>query len=319
MFVKGLTCSMARRSTDKNVDVTELEDYPLVQSFATYLRATRGLSEHTIRAYVVDLEQFLLWLYRGDLRLEEMDHRGFRMYLATLDRSGYARRTINRRLSSVRGFYSFLEREGIVEDNPATVVQSPKVGRSLPKTVKSEDMKRLLTVCDLSDPEGLRDQAMLELFYASGARISEISALDLADVSTKSAQVKLFGKGSKERIVPLYDKALQTVEAYVQCARPHFANGKSGNALFLSTRGNRMTPDALRTRFHRCIAMAGIDRSHTPHSLRHTFATDLLSGGADLRSVQELLGHESLSTTQIYTHLSAQRLKDAYRQAHPRG
>lgn len=305
-----------RKASD--IDVHELEDFPLVLKFVGHLQNARGLSPNTVRAYQVDLEQFLLWLYRNELELSDMDHHLFRLYLASLTKAQYSKRTINRRLSSIRGFYSFLEREGVLDENPAAVVQSPKLSKSLPKTVKSEDMAKLLTACDTSTPEGLRDQAMLELFYASGARISEISALDVSDINTRSSQVKLFGKGSKERIVPLYDKAIKTVEWYVREARPQFVSDKSGDALFLSVRGNRMSADALRTRFNKCLALAGIDQSHTPHSLRHTFATDLLSGGADLRSVQELLGHESLSTTQIYTHLSAQRLKDAYKQAHPR-
>jgi integrase/recombinase XerD len=187
--------------------------------------------------------------------------------------------------------------------------------------MSDEDVRKLLGTCETDTPEGVRDRAFLELLYASGARISEVSRLDVSDLNFSEGQVSLFGKGSKERIVPLYPAALSVVRDYLERGRPLLSKGEdvSGKALFLSVRGRRMSADALRTVFERRVRIAGLDNELTPHAMRHTFATEMLSGGADLRSVQELLGHADLSTTQIYTHLSVERLKEAARQAHPRG
>lgn len=185
------------------------------------------------------------------------------------------------------------------------------------------DADKLIASCDTSSPEGVRDRAFLELLYATGARISEMAGLELRDLSFDESQLRILGKGSKERIVPIHEGALRAMRTYLQDARPELVarkkKGEPAQAIFVSARGNDMTAAALRARFERQVKIAGIDASLTPHAMRHTFATELLSGGADLKAVQELLGHESLATTQIYTHLSVERLKDVARQAHPRG
>jgi integrase/recombinase XerD len=238
-----------------------------------------------------------------------------------LTAAGYSSKTINRRLSAVRALYRWLVHEGITDEDAAAALASPKVARLLPHTLSDEDIQALIDSCDVDTAVGLRDRTEIELLYATGARISELSGIDVADVDFGQGQVRLFGKGSKERIVPVYEAALDTVRAYLIRARPKL-RGKSApdpDALFRSTRGNRMSADSLRRSFEQHVALAGIDGRVTPHAMRHSYATELLGGGADLRSVQELLGHESLSTTQIYTHLSVDRLKDATRQAHPRG
>ncbi len=303
----------------------------LVPAFLSYLEGSLGYSSNTARAYGGDLASFWTWARGAGVDPARAGHRDFRRYLAYLDGAGYARSTVARRLSAVRSFYGWLAREGGGGRNPAAAVSSPKRPRTLPRTLSCAEVERLLAVPDSQTPEGLRDRAMLELLYASGARIGELSALDVGDVDAAGQAVRLFGKGGKERIVPLYAAALDAVDAYVRFGRPVLA-ARAGEApgdagprrrgedpLFLNARGGRMSADSMRKRFDRLLAQAGLTGAATPHTMRHTFATELLDGGADLRSVQEMLGHASLSTTQIYTHLTPERLREASLRAHPRG
>ena len=295
-----------------------------IDAYVTQLTGVRGLSENTQKGYACDLADYARWCERRGVDALNVTHKELRAYLAELSRARYATTTINRRLSAIRGLYNWMSLHGGVSSDAASSVASPKVARVLPKTMTDAEASRLLGDCDASCPAGLRDRAFLELLYASGARISEVSRLDVGSIDFAGGTVKLFGKGAKERVVPLYDLALDWVERYVREARPallaraKLSRKKDDLALFVSTRGGRMSADALRTVFERHAVHAGLDPALTPHAMRHTFATELLSGGADLRSVQELLGHESLSTTQIYTHLSVERLKDAARASHPR-
>ena len=246
-------------------------------------------------------------------------HREVRGWIAELSAAGYATTTQNRHLSSVRTLYRWLVSRGYTDEDAPATVASPKIAKRLPKTMRDGDVLRLLHACG-SDAVGIRDRAMIELLYATGARISEASGLDVRDIDLAQRQVRLFGKGSKERVVPIYAKSVEAIERYLLTSRSVLAaSGKARtNALFLTKQGKRMSAAALRKRFESLVEIAGLDPSLTPHAMRHTFATELLDGGADLRSVQELLGHESLSTTQIYTHLSIERLKEAALQAHPR-
>ena len=298
----------------------EFESY--VDDFVTYLAHVRRLSPNTVRAYQTDLEAYVAWTHREGVAPLEVSHRQMRRYLAELTRAGYSPKTINRHLSAIRMLYRWLIHEGITDKDCAAAIASPKLAKSLPRTMTDGDARAILATCEGDDAESVRDRAVIELMYATGARISEVSALNVRDVDLRQRQVRLFGKGSKERIVPIYSEAARAIESYLATARPELAalrkRGRPTGALFLSTRGSRMSADALRTRFEGHAAEAGLGTDITPHAMRHTFATELLSGGADLRSVQELLGHESLATTQIYTHLSVDRLKDATRQAHPR-
>jgi integrase/recombinase XerD len=292
----------------------------LIDSFLTMLRVERNFSPHTIRAYGTDLDNFCVWLERAKLGLADTEHRAVRRYLADLERGRYSRTTINRRLSALKTFFAWLVEIGEIKDNPLSVVSGPKLPRRLPATLVAQDVKRLLEVSDIATPVGRRNQAIIELFYASGARISEVAGLAVSSIDFAQMQLTVFGKGSKQRIIPLHRLALRTLHEYLTIARPELAGraDRPTSALFLTTRGNAMTADAIRKMFKQAIHAAGLDDSLSPHDLRHSFATDMLEAGADLRSVQEMLGHASLSTTQIYTHLSPGRLKDAYTQAHHR-
>ena len=289
-----------------------------VEGFVDYLANVRKLSPNTVRAYKTDLASYAQWVRLEGVKPLHVTHRQLRGYLADLKRAKYSPRTINRHHSALRALYRWLVHEGYTTEDAAAALASPKIAQTLPHVMSDEDVTRLFETCDLATPVGLRDRAFLEFLYASGARISEASALDMDSISRVEGSVRLFGKGSKERIVPLYKTAFDAIDGYVRTARPELLGKKRSSALFVSTRGNRMSADALRTVFERHIDLAGLDATLTPHAMRHSFATELLGGGADLRSVQELLGHESLSTTQIYTHLSVDRLKEAARQAHPR-
>ena len=323
---------MATRTTSDGPErADELPCAAELAAFLDYLELTCNYSPHTVRAYEGDLGAYLSWAGAHGVDVLAPSHRDLRRYLASLSQAAYARRTVNRRLSAVRSFYGWLVRAGEVDENPAQVVSSPKIGRSLPRTITAAEMDRLLHVSDASTPEGLRDQAMLETFYATGCRIAELSGLDVADIDLGGRLAHLFGKGRKARIVPLHERACAVLAAYLRDARPALVarrpprdelpdDGRDdAAALLLSVHGRRMTTDDVRKRFERLCAAAGLPAGVSPHAMRHTFATDLLAGGADLRSVQEMLGHASLSTTQIYTHLTPERLRDAARQAHPRG
>lgn len=294
----------------------------LVSRYMAWLRDVRNLSQHTVRAYGGDLDTFWDWCRREGVDPLGASHRRLRGYVADAVAARYAERTINRRLSAVRRFYEWLEREGEVATSPFASLPGRKRSKTLPRTMSNSDVERLIDSCDVTTTEGLRDAALIETLYATGARISEVAALACDDIEFPSAQVRLFGKGRKERIVPLYDRALEVLRDYLAKARPKLLARRKGegatNALFVSTRGNPMSADALRVRFERCVRDAGLEGDLTPHAMRHTYATELLGGGADLKTVQELLGHESLATTQIYTHLSIERLKLATRLAHPR-
>lgn len=302
-----------RREEERAAFARDVEDY------AAHLASVRHLSENTVRAYREDLLAFLAWCAREGVSPGGLTHRDLRAYLLELSRAGYSTRTVARHLSALRGLFRWMLREGRCDSATVAAVASPKLSRTLPKTMSAAEADALLATCEGDDPVSLRDRAFLELLYATGARVSEVSGLSLGDVGFSQGQVRLFGKGSKERVVPVYPSALERVRAYVERGRGALVRpGRPTEALFLSTRGNRMSADALRTVFERRVAEARLDPSLTPHAMRHTFATELLGGGADLRSVQELLGHESLATTQVYTHLSVDRLKEAARSAHPR-
>lgn len=295
-------------------------------AFLAYISRVEGFSPETVRAYAEHLGSFGAWAKRRDVDALHPDVRELRRYLGDLRRAGYATRTIAARLSALRSLFRWCELEGVDASDAVSALQSPKIPKSLPTVVSSSQMRALLEAPDRDSPEGARDAAMLELLYATGARISEVSRLDIDSIDFGDRSVRLFGKGSKERIVPLYRRALAAVGSYLEDARPVLVSRSgtleqpgSERPLLISSRGSRMSAQALRYRFERLARRAGLPAGITPHSMRHTFATDLLAGGADLRSVQELLGHASLSTTQIYTHLTPDRLKESVRTAHPRG
>lgn len=299
----------------------------LLSSYVESLTFERNLSKNTIKAYTEDLQEYERWAKREAIDPLAPTKRGVRLYLAYLDQAGYTHKTISRRLSALKGFFGWACARGMVDVDPVTSLRSPKPERHLPKVMPKHELEKLLSVhmqCldhakgAVEKAQELRDQAVLEMMYASGARISEASSLTLENVDLREGQLRLFGKGSKERIVPIHALACGILERYLVQARSVLEGKDSVPWVFLSKRGNRYSEDAIRRMFKRTLALAGLDGVYTPHDMRHTFATDVLAGGADLRSVQEMLGHASLSTTQIYTHLTPERLRDAQRLAHPR-
>jgi len=289
----------------------------LVDAYVTHLRVEVGASAHTLRAYSTDLGRYLEWCDRNSVAALQATHRQIRMYLAELDRARYARKTIARRLSSLRGWYGYLAENGIVSSDPTEILSAPKPEKRLPKTLAHDELEALLDAPDATSPAGIRDRALLELLYATGIRVSELSGMDVGDFDPAAHQVRVMGKGAKERIVPVHPAAEARLRAYLLDARPKHVKAPT-EALFLSSRGNRMSTDAIRRVFKQHLATASASSGLSPHTMRHTFATHMLEAGADLRTVQELLGHVALSTTQFYTHLSAKRLQEVHERAHPR-
>jgi integrase/recombinase XerD len=290
----------------------------LVDRFLTHLTVERGYSPHTLRAYSADLTRYLEWASRSQIDPLHPTHRQLRLYLAELDRAHYARRTIARRIASVRSFFAYLVTEGLVSSDPSAVLMTPKIPARLPKVVPDDTLQALLDAPDESTPVGQRDGALIELLYATGIRVGELVGLSVGDVDLSQGQAVVFGKGSKERIVPLYRRAIERLRLYLREGRPHLVGKEPTDRLFLSTRGRSLSPEAVRRILNRNLALAGTTVAVSPHALRHTFATHLVEQGADLRTIQELLGHIALSTTQIYTHVGTRRLQEVHRAAHPR-
>jgi len=297
-----------------------------IQQFVAYLRTLRNYSSHTRRAYERDLNDFVDFLQREGTASGwgRVTHRDLRHYLARLQREGKARTTIARRLSALRALYRYLVGTGAVQYNPTVAVVAPKKEQKLPDFLTPREFERLMAAIDSSTPAGLRDRAVCELLYATGMRIGELVALNLDSLDLTAREARIVGKGGKERLVFFGQPCREAVATYLLYGRPRlreqaepFSAGDD-EALFLNRRGERVTDGELRGRLNKYARRAGLDKRISPHTLRHTFATHLLDGGADLRSVQELLGHSSLSATQIYTHLTQERLRTIYDQAHPR-
>ena len=290
--------------------------------FIEYLKRVRNLSDNTLRSYQTDLEAYERWCDREKIDVLQVNHRNLRFYLAYLKQAQYSAKTLNRHLSALRGFYKWLQQEKFINTNPTLSLTNPRAPRVLPHTMSDADINALFDQCDVTTVEGVRDRAFLEFLYATGARISEAATLTLDHLDLSNGSVRIFGKGSKERIVPLYESAIYWLNKYIKSSRPTLMlkdkKKRNHKVLFISVRGNDMSADSLRKVFSSYLSKAGLDLTLSPHAMRHTYATELLSGGADLRIVQELLGHESLSTTQVYTHLSVDRLKEATKSAHPR-
>ena len=290
----------------------------LVDAFVEHLRVERNLSPHTVTAYASDLAGYLRWAERADLHVLDVDHRALRRYLADLDRARYARKTVARRLAAVRSFYRYLVMRGLMSGSPAAVLSTPRISSRLPTVAPTDTLSKLLESPDATTPAGTRDRAILELLYATGIRVSELTGLDIGDVDLAGALVKVMGKGGRERIVPMHPVAVRCLRAYLADGRPRLDRGRSDSALFLNRNGTRLTSGGVRRMLARYLQAVGSELNVTPHALRHTFATHLLEGGADLRTVQELLGHIALSTTQTYTHLSTKHLREVHKGAHPR-
>jgi integrase/recombinase XerC len=284
-----------------------------VAQFMDYLDHERGASPHTLRGYATDLAEFRTFLARQGVReLARADSRAIRAWLAWLHDRKLAKSSIARKLATVRSCFKFLARRGAVELNPARQVRSPKLPKRLPSFLPKDESKDLLDLEPGPSEAGLRDRALLELLYASGLRVAECCGLDRDDVDRRQGTVRVTGKGGKERVVPVGDAALQAVDAWLA------VRGEARGPLFTNSRGGRLTTRSVHRIVKGRARAAGIDRRVTPHTLRHSFATHMLGEGADLRLIQELLGHSRLSTTQRYTHVSPEHLMKVYDAAHPR-
>jgi integrase/recombinase XerC len=295
-----------------------------IGDFLDYLTFERNVSPNTIIAYRDDLESFIgflcndyLTMGRDQLDLKRVDHLTIRSYLAHLSRRKLARATAARHLSALRTFFKFLVREEIVEANPARTVATPKREKHLPAVLQTSDVALLIEQPDTSTTLGVRDAAWLELLYASGLRISELTGVDIDDLELRSRLVKVRGKGAKERIVPFGSKAEIALRAYL-AVRGELVHNPEEQAVFVNFRGERITTRSVRRLFNGYVRDASLRAGVSPHTMRHSFATHLLNAGADLRGIQELLGHASLSTTQKYTHLNDWQLMAVYKKAHPR-
>jgi len=332
---------------------------PEVSGFLASLAVEKTASDHTLRSYRLDLEQFYAWFSSGgsavpvvggrgtgrtrkhdfaseirrtpyDVGVDELSqvtHLTIRSYLAFLQQQGFSRRSIARKLSSLRSFYKYLMRADLVPSNPVAGVHTPKLERRLPVFLDEEEVGGLLSQPDTSTPLGLRDRALLELLYATGLRVGELVALNRGDIDYSDGWVIVFGKGRKERAVPVGSEALQALGEYLNHGWPHLRRLAAGaeqampegrQPLFLNKLGGRLSDRSVRRLLDRYIDQLALTRHISPHKIRHSFATHMLDHGADLRSVQEMLGHASLSTTQVYTHVTTQRMRQEYLKAHPR-
>jgi integrase/recombinase XerD len=296
-----------------------------IESFLNYLTVEKGFSGNTIEAYRNDLTQLLNFAEEETAKKnimpswDDFSRQSMLSYMLNLKERNYAVTTVARKIAAAKSFFNFMVAEGKLKEDPTNNISSPKVGKPLPDALSVSQVRQLIEQpAKIKTPEAKRDRAMLELLYASGMRVSELVSLNLGDVDINNCFVRCFGKGSKERMVPIYPQAAKVVDEYVKEVRPLWVHRDSEKALFLNQRGERLTRQGLWQILKNYAREAGLDKQVTPHTLRHSFATHMLSGGADLRSVQELLGHANISTTQIYTHLTSEHVRKTYEKAHPR-
>ena len=281
-----------------------------IEKYIRYLEIEKNASEHTILNYKKDLEEFKKFL--GEAKIESVSYLTLRKFLSTLKERGLKSRSISRKLSSLRSFFRFLNREGFLKSDPTSAISSPKLEKHLPIFLTEDEITRLVESPDTKELSGFRDRAILETFYSTGMRVSELIGLNQENIDFFGGVAKVMGKGRKERLTPIGDRALRTIREYLE------RRDNSQPAVFLNKNGRRLTARGVRVILDKYVRILALRENISPHSLRHSFATHLLNRGADLRSVQELLGHANLSTTQIYTHLTTDRLKSVYDKAHPR-
>jgi integrase/recombinase XerD len=294
------------------------EDQLELDTFVDHLWLEDGLSKNTLESYRLDLTTFAAWVYTQHKQLLTVDKHDIQQYLAVKFPQSKPR-SIGRLIASLRRFYRYGLRENKISVDPTLQIESPKLPRSLPKSLNEDEVLALLNAPDLTEPAGLRDRAMLELLYACGLRVSELVGIKTTEVSLSDAVVRVTGKGSKTRLVPMGEEAADWIGRYLKQARPEILQKRLSDALFVTNRGEAMTRQAFWYLIKRYSLLAGITKPMSPHVLRHAFATHLLNHGADLRVVQMLLGHSDISTTQIYTHVARERLKKLHSQHHPRG
>jgi len=291
----------------------------LLKRYVKHLELERGISPLTVRNYTSDIQGFLDFLGNNGIdSLDKVSRSTMRLYLGWLHEQGIVRASISRKLSALRSFYRYLARENLVDAEPLSTLSSPKLEKRLPTFLTHEEMARLIEAPDSSTPQGLRDRAILELLYAAGLRVSEITALDLHDIDLGSRQIKVWGKGSKERMALMGKPAAEALRLYLDLGRIKLEGKAYTKALFLNRFGERISERRIQHIIKKYGRQAGLEMRMFPHIMRHTFATHLLDGGADLRVVQDLLGHARLSSTQIYTHVSQSQIRRSYLAAHPR-
>lgn len=285
-----------------------------IDKFINYLKIEKNASGHTVLNYSIDLKDFASFL--GESSVESVSYLFLRKYLAHMKEKNYSKRTVARKLASLRSFFKFLYREGYIKTNPSSGILTPKLDKKLPIFLDQDEVSKLIEAPDEKDLSGLRDRALMETLYSTGIRVSELVGMNLSEIDFISGVIKVFGKGKKERLAPIGDKALRAIRNYLDKRGIGKLNDKK--AVFLNKDGGRLTDRSVRRVIEKYIKRVSLREGVSPHTLRHSFATHLLNRGADLRSVQELLGHMNLSTTQIYTHVTTQRLKEVYDKAHPR-
>jgi integrase/recombinase XerD len=304
---------------EKDTDAPDVEAQREIEAFLDALWMEHGLSENTLAAYRHDLAGLAVWLRSRKRSLPGARREDLLDYLAVRVAEGAKPRTTARLLSSMRRFYRYHVREGRLTDDPSARIDTPRIGRPLPDSLSEDEVELLLSAPNVTDVLGLRDRAMLELLYACGLRVSELVNVTTEQVNLTQGVVRLVGKGNKERLVPLGEEAVEWLQRYIADSRPELAGQASARRLFITRRGSGMTRQAFWHRLRHYAVKSGINKALSPHTLRHAFATHLLNNGADLRVVQMLLGHSDLSTTQIYTHVARERLKDLHARHHPRG
>ena len=282
--------------------------------FLLYLQGEKNASPHTVKNYGVDLAEFII--VTGEKTAREVDYIAIRKFLAHLKEKGYSKSTISRKLACLRSFFKFLTRENVVANNPAVGIATPKREKKLPSFLEVQEIENILDAAAGASLSSKRDRALLETLYSSGIRVSELVGLNMEDTDVLGGVLRIRGKGKKERMVPIGRKAQEAIREYMEKRGNDY--GKAGGALFLNKNSTRLTDRSVRRILIKYVRKTSLHKDVSPHTLRHSFATHLLDRGADLRSVQELLGHESLSTTQIYTHVTTKRLKEVYEKVHPR-
>ena len=291
-----------------------------LDNFLNYLIVERGLAKNTVESYSRDLQKFIDYLEKRNIRdLSALDNITIMSFLLELKSQGLSSRTTGRNLSAIRMFFKFLVRENILKSDPTINIDSPKIRPHLPSVINLSEVDSLLSQPDVKTSRGLRDRTMLEVLYATGVRVSELVNLKVNSLNLEVGYLIAFGKGSKERIIPLGDTARYYLKEYLSTVRPKYLKGKTSAFLFLNSSGKKLTRQGFWKIIKRYALKAGIKKKLSPHTLRHSFATHLLERGADLRSVQIMLGHVDISTTQIYTHITQERLKKIHQQYHPRG
>lgn len=292
-----------------------------LEGFKAYILIEKNFSAHTAKAYYTDILDFLIWL--DEENCEDVTFPKVREYLHFIQKFQYKKTTLARKISSLRTFYKYLYREKKVDSNPASNLNSPKRPKNLPKFLSLYEVEQILNNVKIDTPAGFRNKTILELLWATGMRISELSGLNFEDLNLEENEIKVFGKGAKERIILVSERAKSYLERYIESARPLVAKGykvntSSDSPVFINNTGYRLQPKTVRNVINDIVEKIDLPKHVTPHVFRHSFATHLIENGADLRIVQELLGHASISNTQIYTHISSQHLKDVYNETHPR-